>query len=167
MRLSTIHRPDFYFWRFNPVDSASDLRTALDSYAAGLDAMYISPAGMVEFSFPGDLLSVTRTKRAEGLTLAEAGAIDEILGTLSSSAPYSPGHQVVDVANQIGARWACPQADEEVYYSNCPFRPKEFVSINNVDNQWRIVVRNRWDQQIVLDSDFKFVSTNRVPSGSN
>jgi hypothetical protein len=48
--------------------------------------------------------------------------------------------------------------------ANCGFDIKRIVSIGRDGDNWRLVIRNRWDQEVILDSQFKFVSTRRLPS---
>ena len=151
----------FYFWRFYNVNSASDTRSVLDSFAHDA-AIYVSPAGITEFEFPGDLWGLTRTQKASDLASAEKAVIAEFRTGLSSATPYDSGFKAIEVFRQIGSRWACSQPDEGVFYSNCGFGAKKIVSVGNEDGPWQIIARNRWDQEIILDSHLNFVSTSRA-----
>ncbi len=44
----------------------------------------------------------------------------------------------------------------------CTFSAKSIVSISHQDGNWRLVVRNRWDQEIILNSKFDLVGTQRL-----
>ena len=41
----------------------------------------------------------------------------------------------------------------------------KLVTPRREGGNWRLVLRNYWDQEVILDSEFKLVSTQRVGPG--
>ncbi len=48
----------------------------------------------------------------------------------------------------------------------CQFQAKRIVSISRDGENWWLVVENRWEQEIILDSKFNLVSTKRLPAAA-
>jgi hypothetical protein len=49
----------------------------------------------------------------------------------------------------------------------CPPTVTKFISISREGEDWRVVVRNRWDQEVILSPKFDVVSTRRLPGPAN
>ena len=86
---------------------------------------------------------------------------DFLAGSQQEPSGYRTDSKEVSVARAIGREFACEFVDG-VPRVNCGFAVKSIVSIRWEDGNWRLVVRNRWDQEIILDSKFNLVSTRRL-----
>ena len=164
--LTVIHDPRYghYLWRFIPASGPSDTTSFLAVLESGKVAIYAGADGIVDFGMSNSIYVQVHRERAEGLDAATNAAIAQIqrnLPTLQRNG-YDTGFIQVAVFRVIGMDFACapyPQSDE-----SCSFGIKSVVSISQVTDGWRLVVRNRWDQEIILDSQFKLVSTRRLAS---
>lgn len=154
----------YYFWHLNPID-ISETQDITEGFDFGPDALYISTAGLFHFRMPaGDLIVLGRFQRAASLDDAESAAIDELRRNLPvfERRGYDPGYREVNLAPSIGRTWACAEDDLR---ANCSFGAKRLVSISQVGENWRVVARNRWDEEITLDSKFALISCRRIGAG--
>lgn len=155
----------YYFWHINVARFPSDATNLSSSLAAGSDAFYVSPIGLIEFAMPGDLGVLARGLCAKSLDAALSAAIEEVRRSLTvlSGSGYDAGYKQLEVGRQIGRQWSCPDSDDANFDPLCTFHVKRFASISRQGDNWRLVAQNRWDQEIILDSKFNFVSTRRLP----
>lgn len=80
---------------------------------------------------------------------------------------YGISTKEVPVALAIGREFACAPFErgrDDRTSVMCGFMANSIVSVSREGENWRIVVRNRWDQEIILDSKFNLVSTQRLPA---
>ena len=156
---------DYYFWHLNPARDKSDMQDIAQEFDSGPEGFYSSAAGLVHFRMPGgDAIFLERVQRAANLKAAENSAIDELRRDLPvfEGRGYDPGYREVNLAPAIGRTWACAEDDLR---ANCAFGAKKLVSISKVGENWRIVARNRWDEEIILDSKFNLISTRPLALG--
>jgi hypothetical protein len=103
--------------------------------------------------------------QANSLDGAESAAIAEIerrLPEFEKSGYDTSISSRVPIFQEIGMDFACPPYGEPGSSQGCGFGVKSIPSVSRVGDNWRLVVRNRWDQEVILDSSFKFVSTRRL-----
>jgi hypothetical protein len=148
-----------YLWHTaiaNYPGDTNSLDAALNSRA---EVIYAAPAGLLNFSMPGNLFVQEHLDRADNLDAAERASIDDIERRALVNKLYEFDVKEVPVGRAIPREFSC------VYESGqgCMFMAKSIVSVSRQGENWRIVVRNRWDQEIILDSKFNLISTQPVP----
>jgi hypothetical protein len=152
-----------YFWVYTPVTDAADNGSYLNDLQNGTEGVYVGSTALVNFISLGPNFEIQEHgRRADSLDAAERAAIDEIrkqLPKLTDS--YETGFKVVNVSRDVGSGFACEPYPPR---ANCGFGVKRIVSVSREGDDWRLVIRNRWDQEIILDSQFKLVSTRRLPN---
>lgn len=129
--------------------------------------LWADAAGLFDFASGTYLWLMVRTSKADSIEAAQRAAIDEIKQRLPEVAKHgyapTPG----------GTKW--PWDTEQIFLQtspafgcgfplrdNCAPGPDEILSINKRGNEWRILRRNHWDEEIVLDRQFKPIEENRV-----
>jgi len=152
-----------YFWVYTPVSDAADNGSYLNDLQKGTEGVYVGSAALVNFISLGANFEIQEhMRRADSLDAAGHAAIDEIKRqTPKLTDSYETGFKVVNISRDVGSDFACEPRQPT---ANCGFEVKRIVSINRDGDIWRLVVRNRWDQEIILDSQFKIVSTRRLAS---
>ena len=153
-----------YFWRYESVPQTGDLKSFLQVLQSGIEAVYAGPTGLVDFYMPGQIWVQQHSNRADNLDAALTAAIQEIRHGLPGfeNSGYHTDAQEVPIARAIGMDFACAPIRDPEFSAACGFGAKKFVSISRDGDNWLLVVRNRWDQEVILDSKFNLVSTQRA-----
>jgi hypothetical protein len=156
--LIVIYDPEgkHYFWRYAPTSGPSDITSFLDALKSGTEAVYVSAKSLVDFNIPGDLYVKEHIEDASSLDEAEQASIREIQHGVSvfEGKGYHTDAKAVRIRG-IASEFACPPDS-----ATCS-KPK-LVSIGRDGENWRLVFRNRWDQEVILNSEFDQVSTRRL-----
>ena len=116
--------------------------------------VYADATGLYIFEFPNGFFLKVSTSQATGLDAAVEASINEI-----QQAPPVPfqGFRPLDLTKAITRDFSCAPD-----YPICQFERNEIVSIGKQGSNWQLVLRNRWDEQIILDQDFKFISARQL-----
>ena len=170
--LTVIYDPTngHYFWRFLRAQHPGDTTSFSSALESGIVAVYASPAGLLDFGVGGAVFAEAHNGRADSLDGAESAAIAEIgrrLPEFEKNGYDTSAKSGVPVALAIGMDFACPPVGDPQFSQMCGFGAKSIPSVSRVGDSWRLVVRNRWDQEVILDSNFKFVSTKRLSEPVN
>jgi hypothetical protein len=169
--LSLVYDPrsQYFLWRLAEADAPA----YTDRFLKDLEShkVYADTDGIVDFVSGGGVLGIKeRRSRAASLNAAERAAIGEIeqhlAGLQRGYLPPTPGlpqqwpwdSKVINLRPPISAEFSCglPLRD------NCEPGPDAIVSIGRQGRNWRLVLRNHWDQEIVLGAGFGPVSSRRV-----
>ena len=144
-----------YFWKAARLENKSEL-------TSGSEAVYIDSSTLIDFYMPGDLWVQEYSQRADSLEAAQSESIDAIKKGLAAYEKngFATGAKEVLVARKIGNEFICGEANLTKAY--CGTGAKHIVSISRVDEKWRLVVRNHYDQEIILDGAFNLLSTRRL-----
>jgi hypothetical protein len=67
------------------------------------------------------------------------------------------GLREISVGRAIGSQFDC-----EPLHSDCHAELRKFVSIGREGENWRLVIRNRWELEVILDSKFSLISTRNL-----
>ena len=164
--LVVVYDPDsgHYMWHNAIANHPGDSGSLYDDLESDADVLYAAPASLLNFSMPGgDLFIQEHPERAANLDAAERASIDDIERRALANNLYAFDVKEVPLFKAIGRQFACdPQNDQQ----SCFFTAKTIVSVSREGENWRVVVRNRWDQEIILDSKFNLVTTRRVTPGA-
>jgi hypothetical protein len=170
-----------YFWHHSVQSSPNDTGGWLTTFKSGTSGIYITPDSLVEFL--GGSNVIEHTTKATSLGNAQSASIDEVQRNLLASQRISDllGVKIVPLMD------APPLVGFEkspVWTNRLPgFRPisPDFVcvsyggpgqgpclhgtlvvSISKQGDNWRLVLRNRWDVEVILDQSFNAVSTRQL-----
>lgn len=154
-----------YFWRYTPLRQPNDDTSFLKGLQYGAEAVFVSADAIVDFYLPGQLYVQEHRERARTLEAAEDAAIDEIRRGLPffERNGYHTETKGVAIGNGIAEGFACPTFPP----SSICLSVTKFASISRQGDNWQIVIQNRWDQEVILDSKFNFVSTKRLTEPAN
>lgn len=159
-----------YMWNFAAFPGPADADRFVSDIKSHKEIVYADAEGLFDFVFRSDLWVKVFRLRASNLDDAAQLAVAKIQqGLASIESGYQPrtgpslpkwpwDYRPVDLEKAIPAGFNCSQMR-----ADCKDDRISIVSIAKQGGNWRLVLRNRWDQEIILDSDFKFVSTERLP----
>jgi hypothetical protein len=162
-----------YFWRYAPQPKGAETATFLSGLQDGAERVFAEPEELVDFYIPGALYAQAHTERAKSLEAAEEASTEDIRRQVARPGTTAIGMAATDVRAtskttyiDITSDWACPQAGQPGWGANCTTWNPSILSISHDGGLWRLVIRNRWDLEQVLDSQFHIVSERRLPDAA-
>jgi hypothetical protein len=146
-----------HFWRYNPFHSPGETASFLRVLDSGEEAVYADSGALVDFLMT-QFYVTEHTDRVDSLGAAERAAIDEIQKGLPvfEKNGYHTNQKSIPVFGAIGLEFRCAPTG-----SICSGVDK-VVSISRPGDNWRLVLRNRFDVEVILDARFNLVSTGRL-----
>jgi hypothetical protein len=139
---------------------------------SGRNTLYADAEGLFEFLFGADLFVRTHKSRADSLDAAERVAFDEIQRGLAvieqnelpqmrpGRQPWPWDYMPVDVRRVIPLEFSCFPVT--AYGCNPGWLKNSIVSVSRQGGNWRLVLRNRWDHEVILDANFNLVSNRQL-----
>jgi hypothetical protein len=168
--LSVVYDPQngHYLWRLASFPAPVETGRFMDGMKSNKEVIYADADGLLDVLFRSDLWVKVYKSRADSLDAAERGALAEIQQGLASIERYQPrrgpapptwpwDYKPVDLGRAITSDFRCLPM-----HANCKDELDTVVSIGKQGGNWRIVLRNRWDQEVILDSKFDLVRTQRL-----
>jgi hypothetical protein len=154
-----------YFWRYTRLRQPDDDTSFLNVLNSGAEAVFIAADTIVDFYLSGQFYVQEHRDRANTLESAEDAAIDEIRRGLPAfeKSGYHTDMRSVAIGKGINEGFACPPPPPSPICTSVT----KFASISREGDNWRLVIQNRWDQEVILDSKFNFVSTKRLSEPPN
>jgi len=169
--LSLVYDPrnQYYLWRLAEADAPAYTNRFLKDLE--FHKVYADADGIVGFVSRGGVLGIKEGRsRAASVNAADRAAMDEIeqhlAGLERGYLPPTPGlprqwpwdSKVINLGPSISPEFSCgfPLRD------HCEPGLDTIVSIGRQGRNWRLVLRNHWDQEIVLGAGFQLVSSRRV-----
>jgi hypothetical protein len=155
-----------YLWRNDILNYPGDTTSAFAEPDPGPQTIYAGSDELMTFAMLGDLSITEHPERAANLDDAERASIGDIERLALANNLYRFVAKAVPLYPAVGREFACvpfERALEDPTAVTCRFTAKSIVSVSHEGENWRLVVRNRWDQEIILDSKFNLVSTQRLP----
>jgi hypothetical protein len=152
-----------YFWRYRPVHTTDLAESFVSSIMAGTFAIYSGLNGIVEFQNLGALFVQEHTESANSLEAAQAASIDALQRGLPAFAGngYDQGLKEVVYLRPTDSAFSCPDTADPNSY--CKRIDATVASLARVGENWRVVMRGSWDQEVILDPKFNVVSMRRLP----
>ncbi len=151
-----------YFWRYARVSHAGETVSFLDAMQEGSEAVYAGPAALVDFAMPAALYEKEHSEHADSLEAAERASMEEIRRGLAEfeGSGYHNDAKAITIPPGIpgteGREFYCPPDSQRCNgYSR-------IVSISRQGDNWRLVLRNHFDLEVILDSKFGPVSSRRL-----
>lgn len=167
--LSVIFDPlnKHYFWSLAPYPAPAT-GVFVSANASQKEAIYADPSGLVDFRFNGNLWIKLWPSQADSLNAAETASMNEIKARLPDLAQgYKPrtgpalqwpwDGTEVDLNRIIGPDFHCAPL-----HSICQPVPSTIESITSQNGQLMIVLRSRWDEEVVVDRNFTLVSARQL-----
>jgi hypothetical protein len=133
------------------------------------EVFYADSTGVFAFLVSSDLWVKAYTLQADSLDAAESASINQVQqGIAALEAGYQPrtcpsmpawpwDYKPIDLAKTITAEFSC-----HPLRVNCEDSLNTIVSVGKQGDSWRLVLRNRWDAEIILDRNFNLVSTQQL-----
>ena len=124
-----------------------------------LEAVYVDAESLAYFVKYGSVSVIEHRGHAGNLDAAEAASLAEITHDL----PINERRGYHDRAKEVILP-ITPELLElcrEPFRSDCDFKAK-FIFIRRTESGWRLVMRKRWDQEVILRPKFEFLSTRKV-----
>jgi hypothetical protein len=158
-----------YLWRYVKSNHPGDTTSFWDALEDGREAVYAGPNALVDFFVNSRLYVKAYVEGVSSMGAAEKASMNEILKGLpvSEMSGYHTDSKEIPLFSSIGSDFACPPVGDPKFTQMCRFGIKSIPSISKEGETWRVVLRNRWDQEVILDSRFNLVSTQRVSEPSN
>jgi hypothetical protein len=164
--LVVVYDPDsgHYLWHNTIANHPGDTSSFYADLESGAEGVFAGSPGLVSVYMPGpDLFIHEHNEHAENLDAAERASIGDIERQALVNNLYGSDMKDVPVYKAMGREFAC-SSERGQEDPRCMFEAKSIVSVSREGENWRIVVHNRWDQEIILDSKFNLVSTKRLPT---
>jgi hypothetical protein len=166
-----------HLWRYRPVSSPNDSEGAAEAYKSQFSGIYVTADSLVEFAASG---VIEHKAKSSSLGNAENASIDEIQRTFPQGryvkdlkiVPFLDAPPLVGFEKSplwtkrlpgftpVSTEFLC-DARSRVVQGRCPY-PTLVVSISKLGDNWRLVLRNRWDVELILDSNFNAVSSKQL-----
>jgi hypothetical protein len=156
-----------YLWRYHAFNSPGDTYSFLEAATSGREALYVEKDRILSFvtGWPWITEYHDRAESLDAAKVAVFGWLERGHPTLSKAggkvgpAPLdlSKGQTLGPIPREFFCgpeprRSDCPQGDRT-----------QIVSISKQGENWRLVRRNHWDQETILDAKFNPLSTRRLP----
>ena len=121
----------------------------LTQLESGNFGIYAGEDKLVEFVVQSDLDIQEGAARAANLDGACAAAVEEMESRVLKKTDRLHNDVIVTPLYQaVGGEFACPQHGEGDYSPMCSFHAKKISSITRQGENWRLVIENRWDQEL-------------------
>jgi hypothetical protein len=162
-------RTGYYLWQLATSPASVDAGSFLEAVNSSRKVIYADADGLVDFVFRRELWVKAYRSRVDSLEAAERVALKEIeqglasleRGYLPTTGPASPpwpwDYKRIDLRNTITVDFTCFPIR-----ADCKDALNRIASVEKQGSNWRLVLRNRWDQEVILDSHFTLVSAQRL-----
>jgi hypothetical protein len=152
-----------YLWELSPVQPGGE-PWLTSAFQSGKWVVYAGGDEMVDFYMPGQLSVQEWTRRETSLDAASAAAVRDIEQRVRAlkSGRLEGTFVEVPLGQAMGKAFACAGFGEPDFSPTCSFHAEKISSVTREGDNWRLVIENRWAQEVILDSKFALVSTRRI-----
>ena len=159
--LLVIHDPQsgHYLWRYSQHAQSGTSSGFLKAFQSKIDALWVEPKGIVEFYIPSSYGFVkVYTEQASSLDSAVQASIDEIQQGLAifENNGFNRNHLELKIGG-LDREFRC-----EPLNSFCGDQKNQVISVTKDAENWRLLLRNRYDAEVVFDQDFKWISSKQL-----
>lgn len=160
-----------YLWRYVAFSSPTDTYSALDVFASS-EAIYVERDRIVRFSRAWPYVTEYRD-RASSLEAARDAVFGWLQGGHASLSKYGvkPAPRSVGIdLKEFSEGSILPRMSREDYMmfhcgsmftSFCPWET-EIISVFKRGKVWSVIFRKHWDQEVILDAKFNYMSTRQL-----
>jgi hypothetical protein len=176
--LTVVYDPQFghYLWhisRSNPNDP-DNTGVYLKVLQAQRAVPFSDAAGLIDFGFAGTVFAKAWTGQASSLDAAVAASINEMQqqlpakehGTYHLDYKFVPVFGLVPGFNAQLPPGFKPMPDGFACLPNtvsfCPGDKNTIASITKQGSNWRLVLRNRYDEEVIVDQNFNLLSMQQL-----
>ena len=177
--LTVVYDPQsgYYLWHHTELASGIPDGVHLGLIKTHRTAVFADPAGLVYFLFGQMMGAKVWNARADSLDAAVSRSIDEIRGDLASyeHRNWHSDYKFIPVFGLIrGFTAKLPPGFKRIpdgfsckpLHSMCDDASNTIVSVSRQGANWRLVLRNRWDEEVILDKDFNILSMQQLTQPS-
>jgi hypothetical protein len=160
-----------YLWHHFP-PGPDDTGKYLTAIKAQRDVPFADPAALVDAGLPGVPFVKARQGHANSLDDAVSASLNEIQqGLATFEGGYHMDYKLVPVGGPVvGFDSKVPPGFApipsgfwcEPLQSWCGNERHTITSISKQGSNWRLVLRNNWDEEVILDQNFNLVSVNQL-----
>lgn len=136
-------------------------------------AAYADSSGLVDVIFAGAPFVKAWRGHADSLDAAVSASLNEIQQGLAAfeGGGYNMVYKLVPVAGQVvgfdskvppGFKPIPSEFRCEPLQAMCRDDQNTIASISKQGSNWRLVLRNRWDEEVILDQNFNLVSVQQL-----
>jgi hypothetical protein len=175
--LTVVYDPTtgYYLWNVtnsNP-NRPDDVGVRLTIMKAQGTVEFVDATGLVQFDFGDGLFVKTWRGRAASLDAAVSAATNEIRQDLATfeGVGFHRDYKFVPIFGPMrgfdakippGYRPIPREFRCEAFNAFCPSDNNRIVSVSKQGNNWRLVLRNRFDVEVILDQNFDLVSAQQL-----
>jgi hypothetical protein len=135
---------------------------------------FADPAGLVDFGFAGTIFVKAWQGHADNLDAAVSASINEIQQGLATfeGVGYHRDYKFVPIAGLVRGFNATIPPDIKPFPSGftcepnlsafCPTDNNTIASVSKQGSNWRLVLRNRFDVEVIVDQNFDLVSVQQL-----
>jgi hypothetical protein len=143
----------YYFWRFAPLTSPDQAGGYIQALKSHGGTVYSDATGLYVFEFPNGFWLKIFTSQATSLDAAVEASVNDIR---QSPPGHFEGFRPLDLTKAITRDFSFAPTEVRQLTSN------EIVSIGKQGSNWQLVLRNRWDEEIILDRNFNLLSARQL-----
>jgi hypothetical protein len=166
-----------YLWAVTPhnPNNPDDTGLHLNLIKKQRAVVFADPAGLVDFVFAGTIFVKQWQGHADNLDAAVSASINEAQRGLAvaEGAGYHKDYKFVPIAGPVvGFDAKAPQGGFKPFPPGftcepnrsafCPTDNNTIASISRQGTNWRLVLRNRFDVEVILDQNFDLVSVRQL-----
>lgn len=173
LELTVVHDPKggYYLWHSINVnsDQLGNVGNRLKVMKERRVVVFAEPTSLVEFAFGDVLAASVWRRRAETADAAVSASIDEIRQGLAlledgrslkatKLVPFLDEKKVSGGKTPVEVRKMWQEFRCEDFNSFCPSTNNTIASITKQGSNWRLLLRNRFDVEVILDQNFDLIS---------
>jgi hypothetical protein len=161
-----------YLWHHFPPEP-DDTGMYLMAMKAQRDVPFADQTALVDFGFASLPFVKAWQGQADSLDAAVSASLNEIQQGLAAfeGSGYHMDYKLVPVAGQVvgfdskvppGFKPIPSEFRCEPLQPVCQDYKNTIASISKQGSNWRVVLRNRWDEEVILDQNFNLVSVKQL-----
>jgi hypothetical protein len=169
--LSIVYDPQsrHYLWHLSTSPVPVVKGTFLDLTNSQREVLYADSAGLFAFLFSAELWVKVYTLQADSLDAAKSASIAQLQqGLAALEAGYQPrtgpsmpawpwDYKPINLGKALPAEFSCSSLR-----ANCQGSLNTIASVGKQGNNWRLVLRNRWEEEVILDQNFNLISEKQL-----
>ena len=148
----------YFLWRYAQYSGTDHSSSFIDEFRRKASALWVESDGIVEFHMPSSIYVKKHTGRASSLDAAVQASIEEIRHGLAifESNGFSTNALELKI-QELDSDFACIPDN-----SFCGGGKSKIIALSKDGDKWKLVLRNRYDVELVFDSTFHWVSTRNL-----
>ena len=148
-----------FMWTFVQSSQPNESKgLLLREYQAPTHAIWVASEGLIDFSLAGQLHLTKYAQRSGSLDIAERLSLEELKRALLTVEKDRFRRNAVQLLiKEFDRDFSCPPLS-----AICLDYKSTIESVSKDGDNWRLVLRNRYDVELMFDSKFNWVSTKQL-----